>query len=107
MAIDDYIDCPVWNQSVIYFHLWVHLIPKQLFQCDSDKVLTVLLQMRGVGMCGYYRVPGEPTKEEPEEKKDKKKNAKVDVCNYYNSPFAMNAFYSYLPTNYYPLVVCH
>lgn len=42
--------------------------------------------MRGVGMCGYYRVPGEPTKEEPEEKKDKKKKAKVNVCNYYNCP---------------------
>ncbi|XP_052817183.1 heterochromatin protein 1-binding protein 3-like [Mya arenaria] len=28
--------------------------------------------MRGVGMCGYYRLPGEPTKEEPEKKPKKK-----------------------------------
>ncbi|KAL4240430.1 Heterochromatin protein 1-binding protein 3 [Mactra antiquata] len=32
-------------------------------------------RVRGVGMCGYYRVPGKPTKEEVDEKKNKKKHS--------------------------------
>lgn len=36
------------------------------------------LQVRGVGMCGYYRLPGEPTKEETDDKtKKESKEEKV------------------------------
>lgn len=45
-----------------------------------------VFQIRGVGMCGYYRVPGEPTKEEPEDSKEKKKTVKTEeVTQFKNS----------------------
>ncbi|XP_045212181.2 nucleolar protein dao-5-like [Mercenaria mercenaria] len=56
----------------------VDLYPNKLKKALERGVMAGYLEnVKGVGMCGYYRVPGEPTKEDPDEKKDKKKKEKT------------------------------
>lgn len=57
----------------------VDLYPNKLKSALERGVMYGYIErMRGVGMCGYYRVPGEPTKEDPDDVKDKKKKEKSD-----------------------------